>query len=140
LTLLVLCALSRVSTAEPSALQPEVRVQAPRIVAFGDVHGAFDQMFRLLRELQIVDASGNWSAGTTHLVSLGDLLDRGPQSRKVMDLLMKLQPQALAAGGRVHVVLGNHELMNLTGDLRYVSAGEYAAFAASGASPAPGSP
>ena len=52
------------------------------------------------------------------LVSLGDLLDRGAESRKVMDLLMKLQSQAPASGGHVHVVIGNHELMNLTGDMR----------------------
>jgi hypothetical protein len=46
-----------------------------------------------------------------------------------MDLMMRLEGQARAAGGRVHALLGNHEVMNLTGDLRYVSAGEYAAFA-----------
>ena len=63
------------------------------------------------------------------LVSLGDLLDRGADSRKVMDLLMRLQGEAVAAGGPVHVVLGNHEAMNVLGDLRYVDPGEYAAFA-----------
>ena len=59
-------------------------------------------------------------------MSLGDLLDRGDDSRKVMDLLMRLQPEALAAGGQLHVVLGNHEAMNLLGDLRYVTPGEFA--------------
>ena len=63
--------------------------------------------------------------GEAHLVSLGDLLDRGNDSRAVMDLLMRLQEQAQQAGGRVHVVFGNHEQMNLIGDLRYVSADEY---------------
>ena len=70
-----------------------------------------------------------WTGGRTHLVSLGDLLDRGADSRKVMDLLMRLQGEAAAAGGQVHVVLGNHEAMNVLGDLRYVDPGEYAAFA-----------
>jgi hypothetical protein len=63
-------------------------------------------------------------------VSLGDLLDRGPDSRLVLDLLMRLQSEALADGGHVHVVLGNHELMNLIGDWRYVTPDDYAAFAA----------
>jgi hypothetical protein len=104
-----------------------------RIVAFGDVHGAYDALTALLRQVEVVDDRLDWSGGTTHLVSLGDLLDRGPDSRRVLDLLMNLEPQAAAAGGRLHLVLGNHEVMNLTGDLRYVSAAEYAAFAADGA-------
>jgi hypothetical protein len=71
-----------------------------------------------------------WTGGETHLVSLGDLLDRGDDARKVLDLVMRLQREAVVAGGRVHVVLGNHELMNLLGDWRYVAAGDYAAYAA----------
>lgn len=101
----------------------------PRVVAFGDVHGAYEEFVRLLRATGIVDDALKWSGGQTHLVSLGDLLDRGADSRRVLDLLMRLEQQAMAAGGRVHVVLGNHEMMNMAGDLRYVAAGEYAAFA-----------
>ncbi|MGE0625899.1 MAG: metallophosphoesterase [Pseudomonadales bacterium] len=101
-----------------------------RIVAFGDVHGALAELEALLEALDLIDGQGNWIGGHTRLVSLGDLLDRGPDSRGVMDLLMTLERQAAAAGGAVHVVLGNHEIMNLTGDLRYVSPAEYAAFAA----------
>jgi hypothetical protein len=99
-------------------------------VAFGDVHGAFDALAALLQATNVVDASLDWAGGATHLVSLGDLLDRGDDSKRVLDLLMKLETQAAAAGGRVHLVLGNHEVMNLTGDLRYVAPGEFAAFAA----------
>jgi hypothetical protein len=100
-----------------------------RVVAFADVHGAYSELIPLLRESRIVDAQDRWSAGQTHLVSLGDLLDRGADSRKVMDLLMRLQGEAKAAGGQVHVLLGNHEAMNILGDLRYVDAGEYASYA-----------
>lgn len=100
-----------------------------RVVAFGDVHGANDALLELLRYLDVIDDDNGWTGGRTHLVSLGDLLDRGPDSREAMDLLMRLQSEAETAGGRVHVVLGNHEVMNLTGDLRYVSVEEYAAFA-----------
>jgi hypothetical protein len=100
-----------------------------RVVAFGDVHGAFDDWTQMLQEVGVVDAQLNWAGGNTHLVSLGDLIDRGPGSRKVVELLMKLDAQAERAGGAVHLVLGNHEVMVMTGDLRYVSAAEFAAFA-----------
>ena len=99
-----------------------------RVVAFADVHGAYTELLTLLRETGIVDAQDRWAAGRTHVVSLGDLLDRGADSRKVMDLLMRLQGEAQAAGGQLHVVLGNHEAMNVLGDLRYVDPGEFAAY------------
>jgi len=100
-----------------------------RIVAVGDVHGGYDEFVSILRQSGVVDARTAWSGGRTHLVQTGDLLDRGAGSRKVMDLMMRLQAQASMAGGRVHALLGNHEVMNLTGDLRYASAAEFAAFA-----------
>ncbi len=100
-----------------------------RVVALSDVHGAYDAMLGTLRAARVIDAGNAWSGGKTHLVVTGDLLDRGPDSRSVMDLLMRLEGGAIAAGGRVHVLIGNHEAMNLTGDLRYVSLGEYSRFA-----------
>ena len=102
---------------------------ADRVVAVADIHGAYDAFVRILRRSGVIDAEARWTGGTTHLVIVGDVLDRGPDSRQAMDLIMRLQLEAPAAGGRVHLALGNHELMVLTGDLRYVSAREYAAFA-----------
>ena len=101
-----------------------------RIVAFADVHGAYDDLTQLLRTVGVVDTQLHWAAGTAHVVSTGDLMDRGPGSRQVMDLLMRLQTEARSAGGMLHVVLGNHEAMNLLGDLRYVTPAEFAAYAA----------
>ena len=101
-----------------------------RVVALADIHGAYEPMVAGLQQAGVVDTALDWSAGATHLVIVGDILDRGPASREAMDLLMRLEDQAAAAGGQVHVLIGNHEAMNLVGDLRYVSAGEYAAFAA----------
>lgn len=98
------------------------------VVVIPDIHGAYKEFVALLQATGVIDDSLQWAAGDTHLVSLGDLLDRGAESRKVMDLLMRLQQEAAGKGGRVHVVAGNHETMNLLGDLRYVSAEEYAAF------------
>ena len=100
-----------------------------RIVAMSDVHGAFDAMTVTLAKAGVIDEQHRWNGGATHLVITGDILDRGPDSRKVMDLLMRLEPEAVAAGGQVHLLLGNHEVMNLVGDLRYVSKKEFAAFA-----------
>ena len=99
-----------------------------KVVAVGDIHGAYEPLLDLLRGTQIVDQDLNWQAGTTHLVSLGDFLDRGPNSRQVMDLLRKLAPQAEMVGGKVHVLLGNHELLNLAADYSDVSSSEIAAF------------
>ena len=102
-----------------------------RVVVFADVHGAYQELVSVLREAAVIDESLHWRGNDTHLVSLGDLLDRGPDSRKVLDLLMRLELEARDAGGAVHVLLGNHEVMNIVGDLRYVSGAEYAAFAGS---------
>ncbi len=101
-----------------------------RVVAFADVHGAYEELTGLLKTAGVVDGGLRWSAGRTHLVCTGDMLDRGADSRKVMDLLMRLQGEAQAAGGQVHVTLGNHEAMNLLGNVRDVAPGELEAYAA----------
>lgn len=100
-----------------------------RIVAISDPHGAYSSMEQTLANAGVIDADGNWSGGTTHLVITGDLLDRGAESRMIMDLVMRLESQAPQSGGMVLLTLGNHEVMNLVGDLRYVASAEYAAFA-----------
>lgn len=112
----------------PAVVAYEVKT-SERVVAFADVHGAYDDWVALLKEVGVVDDKLNWSGGKTHLVSVGDLIDRGPGSRQVVELLKKLDAQADAAGGAVHMTLGNHEVMVMTGELRYVSAAEFAAFA-----------
>ncbi len=99
-----------------------------RIVAVSDIHGAYGALVATLQKAEVIDKKLAWSGGKTHFVITGDLLDRGPESRRVMDLIMRLEQEALLAGGRVHQLLGNHEVMNLIGDLRYVSDEEYAAF------------
>lgn len=114
----------------PSAYADEWRFDgADRIVAVSDIHGAFAAMVETLQQADVIDDREAWSGGSTHLVIVGDILDRGPKSRAAMDLLMRLEKEAQSAGGAVHVLIGNHESMNLIGDLRYVSKAEYAAFA-----------
>ena len=101
---------------------------ASALVAIGDVHGDLDTFVALLRKAELMDAEGHWRGGTRHLVQTGDLLDRGARSREVVELLMRLQGEAQEAGGRVVVLLGNHEVMNIVGDLRYVLTEEFAAY------------
>jgi len=100
-----------------------------RVVVFGDVHGAYDELVSLLKETGIINSNLNWAGGESHLVSLGDLIDRGPRSRDVLELMIKLQTQALKSGGEVHVLLGNHELMAMIGDRRYITQADYTTFA-----------
>jgi len=112
------------------AAQPPWHAEAVgRFVAVSDIHGAYDGFETIIRKTEIVDDNLDWSGGRDHLVIVGDVLDRGPDSRRALDLIMRLQDEASAVGGAVHMVLGNHEIMNIVGDLRYVSDAEYAAFA-----------
>ena len=99
-----------------------------RIVAVGDVHGDLDQFVTVLRSAGVIDSKNKWKGGKTHLVQTGDIPDRGPGTRKILDLLMDLEKQAKKAGGMVHPLIGNHEAMNLYGDLRYVTPEEFEAF------------
>lgn len=100
-----------------------------RVVAIGDLHGDYGSYIEALRGAGIVDARGDWIGGETHFVQMGDVPDRGPDTLKIIAHLKKLADQARRRGGMVHTLLGNHEAMNTYGDLRYTSAGEYAAFA-----------
>jgi hypothetical protein len=110
--------------------EPSCRIDGvERIVAIGDVHGAYNEVVRILRAARLIDSRNRWIGGNTHLVQLGDLVDRGPDSRKAIDLFRSLEKDAERAGGHVHVLLGNHEVMRILGDLRYVTPGEYEAFA-----------
>jgi hypothetical protein len=95
-----------------------------RVVAVGDVHGDYGQFVKILGAAGLVDDAMNWTGGKTHLVQIGDVLDRGPDSRAVMDLLISLEQQAPLQGGYVHFLLGNHEVMLMKTDLRYVHPGE----------------
>jgi hypothetical protein len=99
-----------------------------RVVAVGDIHGAYDRFLAILGKAGLVDARGRWTGGRAILIQTGDVLDRGPDSKKVLDLLRRLEQDARRDGGRVIALIGNHEVMRMVGDWRYVSAGELAAF------------
>lgn len=120
------------ATPEPAAIAasatnaPVAAASSPldgpaRIVAIGDVHGDPGSLIVALQLAELANAEGHWTGGTATLVQTGDTTDRGPDSRGVMALLRQLQAEAAAAGGQVIPLLGNHEVMNMRGDLRYVN-------------------
>jgi calcineurin-like phosphoesterase family protein len=100
-----------------------------RIVAIGDVHGDLADFDSILRQTGLTNDKGNWIGGGTVLVQTGDVVDRGPKSRESLDLLMSLERQARKQKGKVIALLGNHEVMAMVGDLRYVSPEDYRGFA-----------
>ncbi len=84
-----------------------------RIVAVGDLHGAYVHFVTILMGTGLVDDKLNWIGGKTHLVQIGDVLDRGDKPKDIFDLAIRLEKEAEAAGGKVHMMIGNHEEMNL---------------------------
>jgi hypothetical protein len=101
----------------------------PKIVVLGEVQGAAQTATALLQRLELVDESGSWIGGDTTLVQTGDLLDGGEKVRDTLDLFMGLQRDAAAAGGQVIVLMGNHEVMNILREPKYVNYMAYGHFA-----------
>jgi len=110
-------------------VQPLTAQATARIIAIGDIHGSIDGIKSILKATGLIDASNKWTGGRTQLVQTGDYMDRGENTRAVLDLLMALEPQAKNAGGRAFALLGNHEVMNLLGETRDVTREIFATFA-----------
>jgi len=81
-----------------------------KLIAIGDVHGQFEGLVKILRHAGLIDAKHRWCGGHNRLVQIGDILDRGPFSLKVDNLLDRLQAEAEVSGGEVIRLIGNHEL------------------------------
>ena len=92
-----------------------------KIFVVGDVHGEYDRVVGLLANNRIIDKEGDWNWGKGHLVFMGDIFDRGSKVTETLWLIIRLQQQAEKAGGKVHLLLGNHEPMIFKGDLRYIT-------------------
>jgi hypothetical protein len=102
---------------------------ASRVVAVADVHGAYQEFVAILHDAGLIDDRRAWSGGAATFVQTGDVVDRGARTRECLDLLMDLERQAPGSGGKVIPLLGNHEVMNLLGDLRYVTKDLFLTFA-----------
>jgi len=102
-------------------IRPPVKVEMPdKLMIIGDIHGEYEAVMQLLQNNHVVDNSGNWNWGRGHLFFIGDFMDRGSSVTEVLWLVNRLENQAALFGGQVHTVLGNHEIMVLLNDLRYL--------------------
>lgn len=111
----------RVPLRAPSPAHEVLKVPAKSpLFVVADTHGEYEILATQLRQHGVVDAALSWSFGRGHLVVLGDVFDRGPRQTEILWLLYKLEAEAAKAGGGAHLVLGNHEVMVLGGDLRYL--------------------
>ncbi|HEV2492599.1 MAG TPA: metallophosphoesterase [Terriglobia bacterium] len=99
-----------------------------RIIAVADVHGAYQEFVGILEQVRLIDANHHWVGGQTIFVQVGDVADRGAETRKALDLLMDLEREAPAQGGKVIPLLGNHEVMQMMGDLRYTTPADFQSF------------
>ncbi|MEN8121993.1 MAG: ankyrin repeat domain-containing protein [Bacteroidota bacterium] len=100
---------------------PDYYNNVEKIFAVGDLHGGFDDFKKLLINNKIINKELNWIWGNGHLVFVGDVFDRGDKVTECFWLIYKLEKEAIKLGGNVHLVLGNHEIMQLTGDKRYLA-------------------
>ena len=125
LALSALAALLSVTVLVPAQA---ARTAAARVVAIGDVHGAADSFAAILTRAGLIDAQQRWAGGNTVLVQTGDMTDRGAGMRAALDLLMALEQQAPKSRGRVIPLLGNHEVMNMVGEMRDVTPEIFATF------------
>ena len=99
---------------------PSEFAQPEKLFFVSDVEGEFAGFRRLLLAAGVMDEKYNWTFGKGHMVICGDLFDRGSNVPESIWLIYKLEQSAKAAGGYVHTILGNHDIMNLSGDLRYL--------------------
>jgi hypothetical protein len=102
-----------------------VELRGRRLVAIGDLHGDFIAMVKSLELAGVMDGNGKWCGGDAVVVQVGDILDRGDSELAIMRKLKVLGKQAKEQGGDVIVMNGNHEIMNVMGDFRYVTSGAF---------------
>ena len=94
--------------------------KAEQLFVVSDIHGQYNILQDLLKSNGIIDQQNSWIWEDGHLIIVGDVFDRGAQVHEILWLIYNLEQQAKKAGGAVHLLLGNHEVMVLQNDLRYV--------------------
>lgn len=112
---------------------PSIFPLAERIVVVGDVHGDLERLVALLKAAGIMDGQFRWIAQPpqTVVVQVGDQIDSRVRDGElgwehtadvqVLFFMDQLDREARAHGGRVISLLGNHEIMNVMGNLSFVS-------------------
>lgn len=103
-----------------NSIPPYIYNTEENIFAISDIEGDFDKFIQILQRNKVINDSLNWNFQKGHLVLLGDFFDRGDDVTATLWLCYKLEAEAKKAGGQVHFILGNHEQMNLQGNIKYV--------------------
>ena len=106
-------------------------------MAIGDLHGDLLATRAALRLAGAIDDKDHWIGGKLVVVQTGDQLDRGDGEHAILDLLDRLADEARAAGGALIPLDGNHEVMNVQLDFRYVTDAGFKDFAAAPGAPDP---
>jgi hypothetical protein len=101
--------------------EPYIINHVPRILAISDIHGEYELLVEFLRKSGVIDDSCHWKWRDGHLVIVGDVFDRGDRVTECLWFIRQLESQAKQSGGDIHYIIGNHELMVLRGDNRYVN-------------------
>ena len=104
-----------------NVIQPSSYKAVDKMLVLSDIEGEFEAFRALMIANKVIDEKHNWIFGKGHLVICGDLFDRGKEVIPYLWLLYKLEDDAVKKGGFVHVLLGNHDVMNMAGDLRYLA-------------------
>ena len=123
---------ANLSLAAPTTESADDWQGVQRIVAVGDVHGDKDALAAVLAMAGLIDGSEQWTGGQAHLVQIGDVPARGPQTRKAFDLLMRLEKEAAAAVGKVHAIIGNHDAGVIYGYIQNILPEEFSEFRETG--------
>lgn len=101
-------------------VQPDEYAMPDKMLVISDIEGNFAGFKMLLQGTGVMDKDFSWSFGTGHLALIGDFFDRGLNVTEVLWLIYKLEAEAEAAGGKIHFIIGNHEVLNLEGNTQYV--------------------
>jgi hypothetical protein len=109
-----------VMSARDPKVEPHTYKNVSKMFAISDLEGQYDDVVDLLQAAGVIDRELNWSWGEGHLVVVGDIFDRGRKVTETLWLFHRLEQQARGSKGRVHVLLGNHEMMMFHNDVRYV--------------------
>jgi hypothetical protein len=104
----------------PFSVSQSVYFQPSKLFVVSDPHGDFNSFVSILKAGKVINDKLEWTYGSSHLLVNGDAFDRGVDVLPILWLCYKLEQEALDAGGRMHFLIGNHESMVLSGDLRYM--------------------
>jgi len=99
-----------------------------RVIAVGDIHGDYKKLIKVLRHAKLIDKKNNWIGEDSILVQTGDLMNRGDDTKKIYELMIRIRDQAKMYGGIVYLLLGNHELLEVQGNHYFTTIGDYDSF------------